>query len=578
DLTKIPMDDKKTYELLSRGDVKGVFQVETSRGFRELLKKLKPGKFADILPLVALYRPGPLQSGMVDSFINRKHGREEVTYLHPSLEPILKETYGVILYQEQVMRIANRLAGFSLNQADNLRKAMGKKKPEIMAKFKDQFMSGSVANGIPKEIAQNIFELMEYFAGYGFNKSHSAAYAVITYQTAYLKANYHVQYMVAQLSCEKENTDKIVEYIEDCRHMGIEVIPPNINESYNDFTIADGNKIRFGLGAIKNVGDKAIESILQARNNGGQFASILDVCKRVDLRVVNKQVMESLIKSGSFDSLHDNRARLFAGLDTAMQMGSIANKDRRTGQKSLFDMGSEMDTTGKGDFGTAIDVNQWSEKEMRQAEKESLGFYFSSHPLTAYKEKIKQLSTVSSLEISERAEGEDVVIGGIITNLRQSTTKRGDPMLYITLEDMKGAAECLAFSKEIKAYQPLLNVDEIVFVKGQVGFQSAVPTLRIKEIIAEKDALRRLVKCITIRLDASQFEETKLTQLKEITKKHCGTCPLFFEISTPDQGITQIRTSSQYFVSVTEAFLSSIRELFGPESFQINQSELLAMV
>ena len=578
DLTKIPMDDKKTYELLSRGDVKGVFQVETSRGFKELLKKLKPDKFADILPLVALYRPGPLQSGMVDSFINRKHGREEVTYLHPLLEPLLKETYGVILYQEQVMRIANRLAGFTLNQADNLRKAMGKKKPEIMAKFKDQFMNGSVANGIPKEIAQNIFELMEYFAGYGFNKSHSAAYAVITYQTAYLKANYPVQYMVAQLSCEKQNTDKIVEYIEDCRRMGIEVVPPNINESYNDFAIADGNKIRFGLGAIKNVGDKAIESILQARGSGERFTSILNVCKRVDMRVVNKQVIESLIKSGSFDSLHDNRARLFAGLDTAMQMGSIANKDRRTGQKSLFDMGSEMDTTGKGDFGTDIDMNQWSEKEMRQAEKESLGFYFSSHPLTAYKEKIKQLSTVSSLEISERAEGEDVVIGGIITNLRQSTTKRGDPMLYITLEDMKGSAECLAFSKEIKAYQPLLNVEEIVFVKGQVGFQSAVPTLRIKEIIAEKDALKRLTKCITIRLDAIQFEETKLIQLKDIIKKHSGTCPLFFEISTPEQGITQIRTSSQYFVSVSDALLSQLRELFGPESCHINQAELLAMV
>ncbi len=578
DLTKIPMDDRKTYELLSRGDVKGVFQVETSRGFKELLKKLKPNKFADILPLVALYRPGPLQSGMVDSFINRKHGREEVTYLHPSLEPILKETYGVILYQEQVMRIANRLAGFSLNQADNLRKAMGKKKPEIMAKFKDQFINGAVANGIPKETAQSIFELMEYFAGYGFNKSHSAAYAVITYQTAYLKANYPVQYMVAQMSCEKENTDKIVEYIEDCRHMGIEVIPPNINESYNDFTIADGSKIRFGLGAIKNVGDKAIESILQARSTGERFTSILDVCKRVDMRVVNKQVIESMIKSGCFDSLHDNRARLLAGLDTAMQMGSIANKDRRTGQKSLFDMGSEMDTTGKGDFGTDIDVNQWSEKEMRLAEKESLGFYFSSHPLTAYKEKIKQLSTVSSAEISERAEGEEVVIGGIITNIRQSTTKRGDPMLYITLEDMKGAAECLAFSKEIKAYQPLLNVDEIVFVKGQVGFQSTVPTLRIKEVIAEKDALKRLAKCITIRFDTAQFEETKLNQLKDIIKKHCGTCPLFFEISTPEQGITQIRTSSQYFVSVSDAFLSQLRELFGPESCKINQAELLAMV
>ena len=577
DLAKIPMDDKKTYELLSRGDVKGVFQVETSRGFKELLKKLKPDRFADILPLVALYRPGPLQSGMVDSFINRKHGREEVAYLHPSLEPLLKETYGVILYQEQVMRIANRLAGFSLNQADNLRKAMGKKKPEIMAKFKDQFVNGSVSNGIPKEIAQNIFELMEYFAGYGFNKSHSAAYAVITYQTAYLKTNYPVQYMVAQLSCEKENTDKIVEYIEDCRHMGIEVIPPTINESYNDFTIADGNKICFGLGAIKNVGDKAIESILQARNAGGRFASILDVCKRVDMRVVNKQVMESLIKSGSFDSLHDNRARLIAGLDTAMQMGSIANKDRRTGQKSLFDMSSEVDALVKSDPGTDANVGQWTEKEMRQAEKESLGFYFSSHPLTAYQEKIKQLSTVSSAEISERAEGEDVVIGGIITNLRQSATKRGDPMMYITLEDMRGSVECLAFSKELKANQALLNIDEVVFVRGQTGFQSATPTLRLKDVIPEKDALKRLTKCITIQFDASQFEEAKLTQLKGIIKKHCGTCPLFFEISTPEQTSAVVRVSSQYFVSVSDAFLSGIRELFGPDSCRINQAEMLAM-
>lgn len=578
DLSKIPMDDKKTYELLSRGDVKGVFQVETSRGFKELLKKLKPDKFADILPLVALYRPGPLQSGMVESFINRKHGKEAVTYLHPSLEPILKETYGVILYQEQVMRIANRLAGFSLNQADNLRKAMGKKKPEIMAKFKDQFINGAVANGIPKEIAISIFELMEYFAGYGFNKSHSAAYAVITYQTAYLKANYTVQYMVAQLSCEKQNMDKIVDYIEDCRHMGIDVILPDINESQNDFTISDGNRIRFGLGAIKNVGDKAIESIVQSRGKSGRYTSILDLCKRVDMRVVNKQVIESLIKSGCFDSLHDNRAKLLAGLDTAMQLGSIANKDRRTGQKSLFDIGSDLDTFGKGDFGAEIDVDRWSEKEIRQAEKESLGFYMSSHPLNAYKEKIKCLSTVSSAEISEHAEGEEVVIGGIITNLKPSTTKRGDPMMYITLEDMKGATACVIFNKELKACQSLLNIDEVVFVKGQIGFQGTAPSLRIKEIIAEKDAFKRLVKCITIRFNVSDFEESKLIQLRETIKKHTGTCPLFFEISTPDQGTVQIRTSSQYFVSVSDAFLSNIRELFGSESCQLNQAELLAMV
>ncbi|HHT9111185.1 MAG TPA: DNA polymerase III subunit alpha [Candidatus Brocadiaceae bacterium] len=578
DLTKIPMDDKKTYDLLSRGDVKGVFQVETSRGFKELLKKLKPDRFGDILPLVALYRPGPLQSGMVDSFINRKHGREEVTYLHPLLEPLLKETHGVILYQEQVMRIANRLAGFSLNQADNLRKAMGKKKPEIMAKFKDQFINGALANGIPKEIARSIFELMEFFAGYGFNKSHSAAYAVITYQTAYLKTNYTIQYMVAQLSCEKENTDKIVEYIDDCRRMGIEILPPDINESQNDFTISQGNKIRYGLGAIKNVGDKAIESIAQARNKDGRFTSCMDVCKRVDLRVVNKQVLESLIKSGCFDALCDDRAKLLAGLDATMQIGSVVNKDRRTGQKSLFKMDDETEVFGKKDFGADAAVPQWNEKEKRQAEKESLGLYLSSHPLSAYKEKIDQLSTASSIELSELPEGDDVIIGGMIAGVTHSTTKRGDPMVKFTLEDMNGSVECVAFGKDIKTYQSLLNIEEVVFVKGQIGFQNSAPSIRIKEIVHVNDALRRLTKCVTLQLDTNQYNEAKLAQLRESIRKHSGTCPLFFEIMLPNQEHVYIKSSSQYFVTVTDTFLSNIRELFGRESLLMNQSEILALV
>lgn len=476
------------------------------------------------------------------------------------------------------MRIANRLAGFSLNQADNLRKAMGKKKPEIMAKFKDQFINGSVANGIPKETAISIFELMEYFAGYGFNKSHSAAYAVITYQTAYLKTNYPVQYMVAQLSCEKQNMDKIADYIEDCRHMGIGLLPPDINESQNDFTIFQGNKIRFGLGAIKNVGEKAIESIIQSRDKGGHYASILDVCKRVDMRVVNKQVFESLIKSGGFDSLHDNRAKLLAGLDTAMQLGGIASKERRKGQKSLFDIESDLDISVREDTGAEADVKQWSEKEIRQAEKESLGFYLSSHPLNACQQKIKQLSTVSSAEISEHAEGEDIIIGGIIANLKPSVTKRGDPMMYITLEDMKGTVECVIFSKEIKVCQSLLKTDEIVFVKGQIGFQSTAPSVRIKEIISEKDALKRLTKCITFQIEGACYDEAKLLQIREMIKKHSGTCPLFFEIRTPEQASTIIKSSSQYFVSVTDDFLCCMKELFGSVALRLNQAEMLAMV
>jgi len=418
---------------------------------------------------------------------------------------------------------------------------------------------------------------MEYFAGYGFNKSHSAAYAVITYQTAYLKANYPVQYMVAQMSCEKQNTDKIAEYIEDCRHMGIEVTPPDVNESQNDFTISDNNKIRFGLGAIKNVGNKAIESIIESRNTSGRFTSLFDLCKRVDMRIANKQVIEFLIKSGCFDALYDNRAKLLAGLDTAMQIGGIANKDRRTGQKSLFNFGDDAVESENLDFSKDTQINNWTERELRQAEKESLGVYMSSHPLNSHKEKIKQLSTVSSSEVSELSEGEEIVIGGIITNIRQSITKKGDPMLYVTLEDMSGAIECLAFKNEIKAYQPLLAVDMVVFIRAQVGFQSTVPTVRIKEIIPEKDALARLAKSMTIRLDALNFDENNLIQLKEIIKKHVGTCPLFFMISTPDNNI-QIKTSSQYFVSVSNTFVSLIQDLFDSDGFQINQPETISIV
>ncbi|MEE9200907.1 MAG: DNA polymerase III subunit alpha, partial [Candidatus Brocadiales bacterium] len=296
DLARLPMQDKKTFELLSRGDVKGVFQVETSRGFKELLGKLKPDKFTDIMSMMALYRPGPLQSGMVDSFINCRRGREQPNYLHPSLEPFLKETYGIILYQEQVMRIANKLGDFTLNEADNLRKAMGKKQPEVMKRYRNQFVDGAVKNKIPRQAAVEIFDLMEYFAGYGFNKSHSAAYAVITCQTAYLKANYPTQYMTALMSCEKQNTDKIVGYIEDCRRMGIEVSPPCINESHENFTMIAEGKIRFGLGAIKNVGSKAVESVLKSRDKDGRFTCRHDFYQRIDSRLVNRQVMESLIK------------------------------------------------------------------------------------------------------------------------------------------------------------------------------------------------------------------------------------------------------------------------------------------
>ncbi len=561
-ISEIHFNDKPTYELLGRGDVRGIFQVETSRGFKEIFKRLKPDSLSDIMALLALYRPGPLQSGMVDSFINRRHGKEEITYLHPSLEPILKETYGIILYQEQVMRIANKLAGFSLNKADNLRKAMGKKKPEVMAKFKDEFIQGAIQNGIPRETAQQIFELMEYFAGYGFNKSHSAAYAVITYQTAYLKANYPTQYMVAQMSCEKQNTEKIMGYLDDCRRMGIEVLPPSINESYSDFAIASEKKLRFGLGAIKNVGDKAIESILEARNKEGRFLSLYDLCERVELRVVNKQVIESLIKSGCFDSLPGHRAQLLTALDSALKIGSIMRRDRDAGQMSIFgESGNSNSQSAVGE--TLPTVEPWSEKEALKIEKETLGFYVSSHPLSKLREIVKRYSSTSSANLHELSDGEDVLLGGVITSVRNSITKNGDPICYLTIEDLEGVVECVVFKRQLSEFNGLLNQDEIVFVRGQLNIQNETPSLRVSEIIPVKEVYNKVAWKTTIHLNSSEHEEAILDRLREILSANKGSCPVFIDIVTGDKSHVIIKLSSTFSISLTERIHKEIDDLLG---------------
>ncbi|MFQ5714266.1 MAG: DNA polymerase III subunit alpha [Candidatus Scalinduaceae bacterium] len=556
----IPLNDKNTYKLLSRGDVKGVFQVETSRGFRDLLKRLKPEKFEDILPLVALYRPGPLQSGMVDSFINCRHGKEEITYLHPKLEPLLKETYGLIVYQEQVMRIANKLGGFTLNEADNLRKAMGKKKPEVMARFKNQFINGAVQGNIPKAIAERIFELMEYFAGYGFNKSHSAAYALICYQTAYLKANYPTQYMSAQMTCEKQNNDKIVGYMNECRRMGIELLSPCVNESYSDFTIVSDKQIRFGLGAIKNVGEKAIESIISTRKREGKFSSISDFCKRVDLRLVNKQVIESLIKSGCFDALPGHRAQLFEGIDVLLQVGAQANKDRRMGQMGLFKTQEKIASK-------LPDAERWSEKQVLKAEKEALGLYVSSHPLKRFKEVIEKYSNTSTGNLPEASEGAGVLIGGIIDSINRTTTKKGKPIAYFTIEDMEGIMKCVLFQKELATLNNLLHSDEVVFIKGKVGFRDTEPSIRVTEIIAlediEKIIENKSPKNAIIKLKYSQINDDLLFHLREILLANKGHCPVFIEFEMPSEKSVKIKTSEEYSVSLNEKVFNGIGNLIG---------------
>ncbi len=561
DVSKIPLDDKNTYELLSRGDVKGVFQVETSRGFRDLLIKLKPDKFEYILPLVALYRPGPLQSGMVDTFINCRHGRETVSYLHPKLEPLLKETYGLMVYQEQVMRIANRLGGFTLNEADNLRKAMGKKKPEVMAKFKNQFIEGSVKSDIPKNIAEKIFERMEHFAGYGFNKSHSAAYAMICYQTAYLKANYPTQYMAAQMTCEKQNNVKIVGYMNECHRMGIELLSPCVNESYSDFTIVSDKKIRFGLGAIKNVGEKAIESIVSTRKRDGKFSSIFDFCESVDLRLVNKQVMESLIKSGCFDALQDHRARLFEGIDVLLQVGAQSNKDRRMGQMGLFKVQEKIIDS------KLPDTERWTEKQVLKAEKEALGLYVSSHPLKRYKEMIEKYSNTSTVNLLEASEGAGVLIGGIIDSINRTTTKKGKPIVYFTIEDMEGITKCVLFQKQLTTLNNLLHADEVVFIKGKVGFRDTEPSIRVTEIITPED-MEKIIenkspKNAIIKLKYSQINDDLLLRLKEILLANKGHCPVFIEFEMPSEKSVKIKASEEYSVSLTEKVFDGIGNLIG---------------
>ncbi|MBI5197569.1 MAG: DNA polymerase III subunit alpha, partial [Nitrospirae bacterium] len=420
-IEEIPLDDPESYTLLGSGNTSGVFQLESS-GMRDIMVKMKPDCFEDVIALLALYRPGPLGSGMVDDYIKRRRGGTKITYEVPQLEPILKETYGVILYQEQVMKIANVLAGFSLGEADILRRAMGKKKPEEMEKLKHHFIEGARNRKINEKKAEKIFGLMEYFAGYGFNKSHSATYALICYQTAYLKTHYPEEYMTAMLTSEMDNMDKVVGHIRECQEMGIPILPPDVNASESDFTVSPQNSgmaIRFGLAAVKNVGTAAIESIIANRNEGGPFTSVFDLCRRVDLRKVNRKTVEFLIRSGAVDSLHANRAQLLEGLDLIMDYGASLQKEKH--QVSLFEMGM---SEGNAMTPKLPDIPDWDENVKLKYEKESIGFYITGHPLARYERDIRFLSPITTEKIRNLADGQETKLCGVLSNLKVTTTKK----------------------------------------------------------------------------------------------------------------------------------------------------------
>ncbi|KAF0192599.1 MAG: DNA polymerase III subunit alpha [Gammaproteobacteria bacterium] len=510
DIGTLPMDDKATFDLLKRCATTAVFQLE-SRGMKDLIKRLQPDRFEDVIALVALFRPGPLQSGMVDDFINRKHGRERVDYPHPDLEPILQPTYGVILYQEQVMQIAQVLAGYSLGGADLLRRAMGKKKAEEMAMQREVFVTGAQGRGIETSLASYIFDLMEKFAGYGFNKSHSAAYALLAYQTAYLKAHYPAAFMAAVLSADMDNTDKVVTLIDECRDMKLTVTPPDVNACACAFTARGDTTILYGLGAIKGVGAAAVEALVEQREHDGAFRDLFDFCCRVDSRKVNRRVIEALIRSGAMDALGPNRASLMASLGRALSMAEKHVNDRVTGQNDLFGALSIGDVAGPAVTGAGnearspfIEVASWSEDERLTGEKETLGLYLTGHPINKYEQELAHFTSARVVDLKPTRD-QTVVIAGLVVALRAMNSRRGERIAFVTLDDRSGRIEIGVFAECYRTYRDLLAKDRLLVVEGSVSVDEYSGGFRMSaERIMDIDQARAVfAKGVQVNVDDS---------------------------------------------------------------------------
>jgi DNA polymerase-3 subunit alpha len=492
---QLPLDDKDTYALLGKGLTSGVFQFE-SEGMRDILRRYQPERLEDLIALNALYRPGPIQGGMVSDFIDRRHGRKPVTYALPVLKDILEETYGVIVYQEQVMQIANRVAGYSLGEADLLRRAMGKKKAEEMAAQRERFLNGALEREYPKHKVIKLFDLMEQFAGYGFNKSHSAAYGFVAFLTAYLKAHHPIYFMAALLSSETNNTDKVVRYINECSDMGIEILPPDCNSSDWNFTPAGENTIRFGMGAIKNVGKNAVKAIMRARNEEGSFRSLYHFAESVDWTHINKRMMESAIKAGAFDSLGGHRAQLIAALDRAVELGQQATRDRLTGQGGLF---ATLKQEASPSDDALPEVPEWPEKDKLTGEKEMLGFYVTGHPLNAYREKIAELTSQDSACLAQLDQGTPVALCGVLTGITRRRNREGRPWVAATLEDLKGSIELLVFANSYEDLSPQLEEDKSVLLRGSLRMEeNAAPKVAVTEIVPLDNARISLPKQIMV--------------------------------------------------------------------------------
>jgi DNA polymerase-3 subunit alpha len=565
DLDHLPLDDAPTYALLNRGETLGVFQLE-SEGMRKLLARLKPDCFEDLIACLALYRPGPLESGMADMFIRRKHGLEKIEYAHPSLEPILRDTYGCIVYQEQVMLISNALAGFTLNEADNLRKAMGKKQPEIMNKFSQQFVAGAVRSGCAESAGREIWESIVKFGGYGFNKSHSTAYALVTWQTAFLKAHHRIEFLAANMSCEMQSSDKIKEFADDARRAGIRLLPPDVRRSGWEFAPEDG-AIRFGFGAIKGTGEKAIEAVVAARAGllvRGEALGLHELCAEADPTAATKLTWEALIKAGSFDSCGHERGAVLAALETALAEGVRAANDRRAGQGSLFGGG---DAAGAA-LGDGIDpARAFSRAERLKAEYEVLGFYLSGHPLEDRAGLFGLLSSTNTRDLAALPGGSEVTLGGLIVALRESTTKSGKKMARFRLEDMQGGANVTCFPRTFERYRALLAEDAVVICRGKLEDRgpdegATGGGLLLDEVLLLEEALQTFKGGLIIRLRAS--DDGLLPAVKDLVQAHRGQSRLFFEIEGVDGRLRRVRASERHNVRVSSELARGIERMLGP--------------
>ncbi|MDT0582743.1 DNA polymerase III subunit alpha [Alteromonas sp. W409] len=568
DITQIPLVDAKSFRVLQNAETTAVFQLE-SRGMKDLINRLKPDCFEDIIALVALFRPGPLQSGMVDNFIDRKHGREAISYpdaeyQHECLQEILEPTYGIILYQEQVMQIAQVMSGYSLGGADLLRRAMGKKKPEEMAKQRASFEQGAADNGIDPDLSIKIFDLVEKFAGYGFNKSHSAAYALVSYQTLWLKAHYPAEFMAAVMSADMDNTDKIVTLVDECGRMGLDILPPDLNAGQYKFTVNAEGQIVYGIGAIKGVGEGPVEAIIEAREQQGQFKDLFDFCAKVDVKRVNKRVLEKLVLSGAMDNLGPHRAALMASIKDALDAASQHAKAELAGQADLFGVQIESDEDVSNAF---ANVPEWSEKVWLDGEKETLGLYLTGHPINQYIKEIRQYSDGRLADLTPTNRDQFVSTVGLVLGVRVMTNKKGRRWGIVTLDDKSARMDVRFYPDMYEQYESVLVSDNLLWVKGQVSFDefSGGNTINAKEVLTIVQARAKYVKQLKISIPEKLCTLSTVAKVQGIMQDYKnGTCPLHIHVEHEDAEVT-IAANAQWYIEPDEQLLVELRHVLGSE-------------